>query len=89
MCGIAGELSFDGAADVALVDRMADALAPRGPDGSGAWAHGAIALGHRRLRIIDLTERGGSSCSVPASSRRYELCKTPAEMIIRCASDVP
>ena len=58
MCGIAGELSFDGAADVALVDRMADALAPRGPDGSGAWAHGGIALGHRRLRIIDLTERG-------------------------------
>ena len=33
MCGIAGELSFDGPADVALVDRMADALAPRGPDG--------------------------------------------------------
>ena len=37
---------------------MADALAPRGPDGSGAWAHGSIALGHRRLRIIDLSERG-------------------------------
>ena len=37
---------------------MADALAPRGPDGSGAWAHGGIALGHRRLRIIDLSERG-------------------------------
>jgi asparagine synthase (glutamine-hydrolysing) len=58
MCGIAGELSFDGPADIALVDRMADAMAPRGPDGSGAWAHGAVALGHRRLRIIDLSERG-------------------------------
>ncbi|MGZ6724686.1 MAG: N-acetylglutaminylglutamine amidotransferase, partial [Solirubrobacteraceae bacterium] len=58
MCGIAGELSFDGPADIALVDRMADAMAWRGPDGSGAWAHGAVALGHRRLRIIDLSERG-------------------------------
>jgi asparagine synthase (glutamine-hydrolysing) len=58
VCGIAGELSFDGPADVALVDRMADAMAPRGPDGSGAWAHGRVALGHRRLRIIDLSERG-------------------------------
>jgi asparagine synthase (glutamine-hydrolysing) len=58
VCGIAGELSFDGPADIALVDRMADAMAPRGPDGSGAWAHGSIALGHRRLRIIDLSERG-------------------------------
>jgi asparagine synthase (glutamine-hydrolysing) len=58
VCGIAGELSFDGPADIALVDRMADAMAPRGPDGSGAWAHGSVALGHRRLRIIDLSERG-------------------------------
>ena len=58
MRGIAGELSFDGPADIALVDRMADAMAPRGPDGSGAWAHGGVALGHRRLRIIDLSERG-------------------------------
>jgi asparagine synthase (glutamine-hydrolysing) len=58
VCGIAGELSFDGPADVALVDRMADAMSPRGPDGSGAWAHGGVALGHRRLRIIDLSERG-------------------------------
>ncbi len=58
MCGVAGELSFDGPADIALVDRMADAMAPRGPDGSGGWAHGRVALAHRRLRIIDLSERG-------------------------------
>src|SRR3979409_211544 len=37
---------------------MADAMAPRGRDGAGAWAHGGVALGHRRLRIIDLSERG-------------------------------
>jgi asparagine synthase (glutamine-hydrolysing) len=58
VCGIAGELSHGGRADVAVADRMADALAPRGPDGSGAWAHGGVALAHRRLRIIDLSDRG-------------------------------
>ena len=34
-----------------------DALAPRGPDGSGLAIHGNVALGHRRLRIIDLSEK--------------------------------
>ncbi len=57
MCGIAGELAVGDRADVGAVDRMAEALAPRGPDGRGAWAHDGIALGHRRLRIIDLSER--------------------------------
>jgi asparagine synthase (glutamine-hydrolysing) len=36
---------------------MMDALAPRGPDGSGLAIHGNVALGHRRLRIIDLSEK--------------------------------
>lgn len=59
MCGIAGEIRFDGAfADPAAVARMTDALAPRGPDGSGLVARGPVAFGHRRLRIIDLSDRG-------------------------------
>ena len=37
---------------------MAAVTAPRGPDGSGSWAHGPVALGHRRLKIIDTSERG-------------------------------
>jgi asparagine synthase (glutamine-hydrolysing) len=37
---------------------MADAMAPRGPDGAGAWSQGRVALGHRRLKIIDLSEAG-------------------------------
>jgi asparagine synthase (glutamine-hydrolysing) len=56
MCGIAGLLRFDGVApDPALLHRMTDALAHRGPDGSGHWQEGPIALGHRRLAIIDLS----------------------------------
>lgn len=36
---------------------MAEALAPRGPDGGGVLSQGRVALGHRRLKIIDLSER--------------------------------
>lgn len=59
MCGLAGELRFDGrGADVAAVERCCVRLARRGPDGSGIWAAGALALGHRRLSIIDLSAAG-------------------------------
>jgi asparagine synthase (glutamine-hydrolysing) len=37
---------------------MAEAMAPRGPDGAGVWSQGRVALGHRRLKIIDLSESG-------------------------------
>ena len=37
---------------------MSEALAPRGPDGAGIWFHNGSALAHRRLAIIDLSERG-------------------------------
>lgn len=37
---------------------MAAVLTPRGPDSGGAWSQGRVALGHRRLKIIDLTEAG-------------------------------
>ncbi len=36
---------------------MMDCLAPRGPDGAGAIVHGNAAFGHRRLKIIDLSEK--------------------------------
>ena len=58
MCGIAGEFRFDGAPpDRATLKRMVDKLARRGPDGEGLHFDGRVALGHRRLAIIDLTER--------------------------------
>jgi asparagine synthase (glutamine-hydrolysing) len=37
---------------------MTCAMASRGPDSDGVVAHGSIALGHRRLAIIDLSARG-------------------------------
>ncbi len=37
---------------------MAGAMVDRGPDGAGVWSAGRVALGHRRLKIIDLTEAG-------------------------------
>ena len=59
MCGIAGEVRFDGGlADIEAVSRMTETLAPRGPDDRGIVAHGGFAFGHRRLKIIDLSVRG-------------------------------
>jgi asparagine synthase (glutamine-hydrolysing) len=59
MCGIAGEIRFDGGvADVAAVARTSDAQQRRGPDAAGLHAAGPVALAHRRLKIIDLSQRG-------------------------------
>lgn len=58
MCGIAGELRFDGAPPSReALERMNARLARRGPDGEGFWSAGPVAFAHRRLAIIDLTER--------------------------------
>ncbi|MGE2718692.1 N-acetylglutaminylglutamine amidotransferase [Mycolicibacterium celeriflavum] len=60
MCGATGEVRLDGRVpDVAAVSAMAEAMTPRGPDSAGAWSAGRVALGHRRLKIIDLSEAGG------------------------------
>jgi asparagine synthase (glutamine-hydrolysing) len=59
MCGLSGEYRFDGTpADLPAVGRMCDAMVARGPDDAGAYAHGSLALGHRRLSIIDLSPAG-------------------------------
>src|SRR5690625_3693872 len=59
MRGLSGEYTFDGRpADITAVDRMCEAMETRGPDDVGAYAHGPIAFGHRRLSIIDLSPAG-------------------------------
>ena len=58
MCGFGVELRPGGRPDRDALERMGDALAPRGPDGHGLWLNGHAGLVHRRLAIIDLSERG-------------------------------
>ena len=60
MCGIAGEIVTDhaGRPDLGAVERMTRTMWSRGPDGAGHWSEGRVALGHRRLSIIDLSDAG-------------------------------
>lgn len=59
MCGICGELRFDGASpDTSVIRRMSEKLARRGPDHEGLITDGPLAFGHRRLAIIDLSPSG-------------------------------
>ncbi|MEQ1533614.1 MAG: N-acetylglutaminylglutamine amidotransferase [Sideroxydans sp.] len=58
MCGICGELRFDKQTPHPdLIKRMSAKLARRGPDSQGMFNDGAVAFGHRRLSIIDLSEQ--------------------------------
>jgi asparagine synthase (glutamine-hydrolysing) len=63
MCGLAGIFAYHYAAlptDRAELRTIRDHMATRGPDGQGEWfsRDGRVALGHRRLAIIDLTDAG-------------------------------
>ena len=61
MCGIAGLLNLDLSdlrIDSSLLKNVSDSIKHRGPDGEGFFLDGEIALIHRRLSIIDLTESG-------------------------------
>ncbi|MEZ4422411.1 MAG: asparagine synthase (glutamine-hydrolyzing) [Gemmatimonadota bacterium] len=56
MCGIAGIVrpDRDGSVAPALLERMCDVIAHRGPDGSGTYVGDGVGLGHRRLSIVDV-----------------------------------
>ncbi len=77
MCGIAGIIAPDGGWDEARLGQMARAMAEaithRGPDDSGVWAdaRSGVALSHRRLSIIDLSQHGHQP--MVSSSERYVL----------------
>ncbi|MGA9723580.1 MAG: asparagine synthase (glutamine-hydrolyzing) [Candidatus Binatus sp.] len=60
MCGICGIVSTDHSAIIepAVICRMRDTLAHRGPDDKGVYLAPGVALGHRRLSIIDLRPEG-------------------------------
>ena len=57
MCGIAGLVDFRGDQDILKrVTEMVSVISHRGPDGEGVVCHENVAIGHRRLAIIDLTD---------------------------------
>ncbi len=57
MCGICGEITFDASpADVGGVQAMMRCMVSRGPDSEGIAHAPGVTLGHRRLKIIDLSE---------------------------------
>jgi len=68
MCGLTGEIQPKGGPNpaIAAVAAMCDRMAPRGPDGHGIFAQQNVALGHRRLKIIDLSEAAAQPMVDPA-----------------------
>ena len=61
MCGICGIMRLGptgSAPNDGLIDRMTETLAHRGPNDRGTWYDERIALGHRRLSVIDLSAAG-------------------------------
>lgn len=58
MCGIYGEINFDGnSVATETLEIMGHVLAPRGPDASGVFLMDNVGFGHRRLKIVDLSEK--------------------------------
>jgi asparagine synthase (glutamine-hydrolysing) len=77
MCGINGIVSFGGGApaiDVGELTRTRDAMRSRGPDAAGIWlsTDGRVGFGHRRLSIIDISDRANQ----PMVSREGDLVLT-------------
>src|SRR3954470_15130985 len=58
MCGICGLVAPSGPADATALERVNAALVHRGPDDGSVDVFGRCALGHRRLRVLDLQTGG-------------------------------
>ena len=59
MCGICGQLRFDGiVVKASALSAMMSKIARRGPDAKGQWIENDIGFGHQRLSIIDLSSHG-------------------------------
>jgi asparagine synthase (glutamine-hydrolysing) len=66
MCGIAGYFS-----EIKIIDEMLATIRMRGPDHVGVWQENRVTLGHARLSILDLSERGHQPMLSP--SGRYVI----------------
>jgi asparagine synthase (glutamine-hydrolysing) len=69
MCGIAGIIGSR--ANVEIARSMAQRLQHRGPDGDGVWSQPGVALAHRRLAILDLSEGGRQPMSFDSQVLTY------------------
>ncbi|MEW6009459.1 MAG: asparagine synthase (glutamine-hydrolyzing) [Candidatus Omnitrophota bacterium] len=65
MCGICGKVYLDNrkTIDNNIINRMCNVLKHRGPDGGGIFVDGNVGLGHRRLKIIDLSQAANQPMS--------------------------
>ncbi len=88
MCGIAGVYRAVGRDDhTDLVRGMLRCMEQRGPDGEGLFAEGPVTLGHRRLAILDLTDKaaqpmvsGSGRLVVTFNGEIYNFRELAAEM---------
>jgi len=72
MCGIAGIIYFNKKpVEESLIQRMADSMRHRGPDAEGIFTDHELALGHRRLSIIDLSNAANQPFRDPGG--RYTM----------------
>jgi asparagine synthase (glutamine-hydrolysing) len=73
MCGITGFWQKDDAVESSVIQKMTNVMAHRGPDDAGTWLdeNAGLALGHRRLSILDLSPAGHQPMLSPCG--RYAL----------------
>lgn len=77
MCGICG-FTCANENDMHILEAMCDIMAHRGPDGEGQYLADGIALGHRRLSLVDLAN--GNQPMVRANADRFAAISSPARM---------
>jgi asparagine synthase (glutamine-hydrolysing) len=88
MCGICGAIGLNGTeVSVESVEKMTRVMQDRGPDASGMVAHNNRVLGHRRLKIIDLSEQAqqpmvdnGLGLSIVFNGAVYNFQKLRSEL---------
>ena len=92
MCGIAGWVDFDRdlTRERAVVEAMTGTMARRGPDAGGTWVRPHVALGHRRLAVIDveggvqpmLVEQDGRTlAAISYSGETYNFRELRSELV--------
>ena len=76
MCGITGWVDYERNLNErkSVIDAMTETMALRGPDAQGVWIDRHVALGHRRLSVIDL--QGGAQPMQATSNGKPIACLT-------------